>query len=345
LQGLLKTISISSAELQPLRDASLGNPNGLREAESALSVLYKAMVTVDPDIRQNRKRLADATGDRGGIGVYADTQVGQMRAVKEKKGEYREEAQIFLQRLKQFMGMMFKAAERKAIDISSKSRGDSDSTKADPYFHANIRQDIWLYNPLMLFAREVSEDDWVAIITLYEGQAKQTYQNEFREIQIAWKREARKQTGEEHELLFTHQDKDKEEGLTTAARKLTVRRGRTIRAPGGLSAKVSRRADGKIEPYVAFAETLDETAKLVSEEQNFVAQYFHLSSKTQQDFSDLVSAKSPDERTCPDVKEISSFEADREVAKQLEQTTERIFSFWAGDIQGLADWALQSDPL
>jgi hypothetical protein len=341
----LKTISISSAELQPLRDASLGNPDGLRSAESALSVLYKAMVTVDPNIRQNRKRLADSTGDRGGIGVYADTQVGQMRAVKEKKGEYREEAQVFLQRLKQFMGMAFKAAERRAVDISSKSR-DGDSTKADPHFHANIRQDLWLYNALMLFVREVSEDDWIAIITLYEGTAKQTYQNEFKEIQYAWKREARKQTGEENELLFTHQDKDREEGLTTAARKLTVRRGKTIiRAPGGLSAKISRRADGKIDPYVAFAETLDETARLVSEEQNFVAQYFHLSSKAQQDFSDIVSAKSPEERRCPDVKDISSFEADREVAKQLEHTTERIFSFWTGDIQGLADWALQSDPL
>ena len=163
---------------------------------------------------------------------------------------------------------------------------------------------------------------------------------------MAWKREARKPTGDENELLFTHQDKEKEgEGLTTAARKLTVRRGKTVRAPGGLSAKSSRRADGKIDPYVAFAETLDETSKQVCAEQNFAAKFFHLSSQTSVDFPELVSGQLPEDRRCPDLHDINSFEPDREVAKQLEQLMQNIFSAWIGDTQGLADWALQSDPL
>ncbi|KAL1957420.1 hypothetical protein VTO42DRAFT_5988 [Malbranchea cinnamomea] len=346
LQNLLKTISISSSDLRPLKEASLSNPDGVRETELALATLYKAMVTIDPDVRPNRKRLADSSGDRSGVGVYADTQLGQMRAVKEKKGEYRTEALNFLQRLRQFMGVTFKMAEQKSMDSLSRTRSETELSKYDPSFHEGVRRELWMYNALMLFAREVSTDDWVAIISLYEQQMKQSYQNEFRDIQMAWKREARIPAGDEHELLFTQQDKDREgDGLTTAARKLTVRRGRTVRAPGGLSAKVSRRADGKIDPYVAFAEVVNDTAKLISEEQNFVAAYFHLSSRSSADFPDLVSSSLPDERRCPDISDIKSFEADREVAKQLQQVMERIFSFWTGDIQAFAEWAIMPEPL
>lgn len=304
------------------------------------------MLTIDPDIRSNRKRLADSSGDRGGIGVYADTQLWQMRAVKEKRGEYRTEALSFLQRLKQFMGMAFKMAEQRSMENLPRSRSETESSKHDPAYHEGVRRELWVYNALMLFAREVSAEDWTAIISLYEHQMKQSYQNVFRDIQMAWKREARIPAGDEHELLFTHQEKDKEgDGLTTAARKLTVRRGKTVRAPGGLSAKASRRADGKIDLYVAFSETMDESARLVCEEQNFVAAYFHLSSKSSAEFPDLVSAALPDERKCPDVGDIGPFEIDREVAKQLEHAMEMIFSSWVADMQRLADWAIKSDPL
>lgn len=346
LHNLLKTITISSSDLRALKEASLSNPDGIHETELALSTLYKAMVTIDPDVRSNRKRLADASSDRGGIGVYADTQIGQMRAVKEKKVTYRNEALDFLQRFKQFMGMAFKMAEQKFRDSFTRTRSETESTKHDPSYHDGIRRELWMYNALMLFAREVSSEDWTAIMSLYEHQMKQSYQNLFRDIQLAWKREAWRPTGDERELLFTHQDKDKEgDGLTTAARKLTVRRGKTVRAPGGLSAKASRMADGKIEPYVAFAETMDESARLVCAEQNFVAAYFHLSSKASTEFPDIVSAALPDERLCPDVGDIAAFETDREVAKQLERAMETIFSSWVADMQNLADWAIKPDPL
>ena len=44
------------------------------------------MTTIDPDIRSNRKRQEVASSnDRTGVGVYADAEIGQMRAVRQKK--------------------------------------------------------------------------------------------------------------------------------------------------------------------------------------------------------------------------------------------------------------------
>ncbi|KLJ13606.1 hypothetical protein EMPG_11442 [Blastomyces silverae] len=342
LQNLLKTISISSEDLRPLREASLSSAEGIEETESSLALLYKAMVTIDPDIRINKKRLADAAGDRGAIGVYADTEVGQMRAVKEKTGEYRDETQLFLQRLKQYMGLSFKIAEQKTVDSIASSK----SAKVFLGAHNAARQDLWMYNALMLFAREVSTADWTSITTQYEQQMKKPYQNEFRDNTMAWKREARKPTGDEQELLFTHQDKERDgDGITTAARKLTVRRGKTVRVAGTSRMPVADKAGGKIEAYEVFGGSLEDTTKLIAEEQNFIVKFFHLTSLSNVEFQDLISAARPEDRRPPNLSGNESYDPDREMAKKVEQIMEEIFSPWITDMQNLADWAIRADPL
>jgi hypothetical protein len=306
------------------------------------------MVAIDSDVHQNKKRLADAAVDRGGMGVHPDTEIGQMRAVKEKKVEYRNEAQLFLQRLKQYMGVAFKVTAQKTLDLLTKTRDETvqaESKKLDPSRHDYARQDLWMYHGMMLFAREVSSVEWTGIVALYEQQIKQSYQNEFRENTMAWKRETRKPTGDEQELLFTHQEKDKEgDGITTAARKLTVRRGKTVRVPGSFRLSSGEKHDGKIEPFEAFAGSLDETTKMISEEQNFVVQFFHINSSNV-DFSDIVAATSPEDRKRPKLSNNESYDPDREMAKKVEQVMDGIFSFWALELPNLADWAIKSDPL
>ncbi|OJD26426.1 hypothetical protein ACJ73_02199 [Blastomyces percursus] len=342
LQNLLRTISISSEDLRPLREASLSSAEGVEETESSLALLYKAMATIDPDIRINKRRLADAAGDRGAIGVYADTEVGQMHAVKEKTGEYRDETQLFLQRLKQYMGLSFKIAEQKTADSIASSK----PAKVFLGAHDAARQDLWMYNALMLFAREVSTADWTSIITQYEQQMKKPYQNEFRDNTMAWKREARKPAGDEQELLFTHQDKERDgEGITTAARKLTVRRGKAVRVAGNSRMPVSDKAGGKIEPYEVFGGSLEDTTKLIAQEQNFIVKFFHLTSLSNVEFQDLISASRPEDRRPPNLSGNESFDPDREMAKKVERIMEEIFSSWITDMQNLADWAIRADPL
>lgn len=344
LQNLLRTLSISSTDLHPLKEASLSNPDKLSEAEYALSMLYKAMLMIDPDIWQNKKRLVDAAGEHSSVGVYADTEIGQMRAIKEKKEEYRTEARLFLRRLGQFMSTGFKVAEHKRTEAAANS--PHDPMKLDNGAQGYFRQELWMYNALILFAREISAAEWQGLIKLYEQQAKPPYQNEFRSNNLAWRKAARKPTGEEQELLFTHQDKEKEsEGITMAARKLTVRRGKTIRAAAGLKLGLGEKQNGKLESYEAFAGTLRETLNRIFEEQNFVVQFFHLNSLVNADFPDLVASSKPDERRCPDFSARQSHDPDREMAKKVEQTMDELFSFWPNDMQSLVDWAIRADPL
>lgn len=340
LQTLLKTLSISSSELGPLKEASLSNPDGLKDTESALATLYKAMLTIDSDIGQNKKRQVDAS-----VGVYADTEIGQMRAIKQKKEEYRSTATMFLNRLQQFMALAFKMAEQKRVDWTN--GGANDPMKLDSAARGHFRQEVWRYNTLMLFAKEVSMAEWHSLVGLYEQQSKPSYQGDFRDNNLAWKKTARKPTGDEQELLFTHQEKEKEaEGLTMAARKLTVRRGKTVRAAAGLRlASGSGKKEGKSEPSEAFSGTLRETLNMMAQEQNFIVQFFHLDSLASADFSDLVSATIPENRSCPDFSANQPHDPDRGMAKRVEQIMDEIYSFWPNDMQSMVDWAMQADPL
>lgn len=344
LQNLLRTLSISPSELRALKEASLSNQNALRDTERALSTLYRAMHMIDSDIWQNKKRLVDAAGQHGSVGVYADTEIGQMRAIKEKKDEYRTESRLFLQRLRQFMGIAYKVAEQKRIDAAAEN--PKEPIKINGEARDAFRQELWMYNALTLFAREVSSSEWNGLIQLYEHQAKGPYQSEFRDNIQAWKKSSRRLTGEEQELLFTHHDKEKEnEGITMAARKLTVKRGKTIKAAAGLRLSSGEKQDGKLDPCEAFAGSLLETLGMICEEQNFLLHFFHLDSLSTVDFPDLVASGSPDKRRCPDFTVKRSHDPDRSMARKVEQIMDELFSFWPTDMQNLVDWTIQADPM
>ncbi|KAH8700504.1 putative exocyst complex component Sec3 [Talaromyces proteolyticus] len=341
LQNLLDTLSISPEDLRPLKEASFKGAEGVRVTEAALAMLYKAMVTIDSDIRQNKKRMADAAGDSSSIGVYADTEVVQMRAIREKKDEYRTEADAFLQRLRQFMSTAFKAGEQTRIDTPSSSK---DALKLDNTPRNAARQEMWMYNALMLFAREVGTTEWTMIINLYEQDNKAPYQNQFRNHCASWKKAVKKVSGDETELLFTHHEKDKEsDGITTAARKLTVRRGKTVRVQQGQ--RSIEKPTGRLEPYEVFTGALQETLKMISQEQNFVVHFFHLNSLATVEFSDIITANEPGERQIPDFSVRQLHDPDRDLAKRVEQIMDSIFSFWATDIQNLVDWVLKTEQL
>lgn len=321
----------------------MGRADGIHQTEITLSMLYKAMLTIDSDIHHNKKRMADAAGDSSSLGVYADTEIGQMRAIRERKDEYRSEARHFLQRLRQTLSIAFKASEQTRVKTASNSTNSP--MKFDNTARNAARQDLWIYHALMLFSREVSSNEWAMMINMYEQDAKAPYQNELRNNVGAWKRAARKHSGEDNELLFTHHEKEKEsDGITNAARKLTVRRGKTVRAQHGMKPS-SERQPGRLEAFEVFAGALHETLKMISEEQNFVVHFFHLNSLAIVDFPDIVAAGYPDERPLPNFSTKQLHDPDRDLAKRVEQITDGIFSFWATDIQNLIDWVLTTDQL
>jgi hypothetical protein len=172
---------------------------------------------------------------------------------------------------------------------------------------------------------------------------------EFRDALDSWKRNARKAVGEEA-LLFTTEQEKKEEGMATAARKLTVKRSQTlarIRSPLGDKGEGGKSAVdlSRSSPYEVFASVLDDLLPLVEMEQNFIIDFFHATTLEQTDFPEAVAAIPPRARRGNDLKRHRLMEPDRDLARRVTRSMEVIFPFLEKDLGNLVDWVLVQSPL
>ncbi|CAG8976136.1 hypothetical protein HYALB_00002417 [Hymenoscyphus albidus] len=357
LKTLLDTISISSDQLGSLREASLESPRGLEQIESSLVTLFKAMLTIDPSLGLSGPRKSEDGGvDSGKAGGFNNSEIGSMRVLQEKKDVYKNESAMFLRRLKPFLQVKFGAAideTRKALEREkgpnlTRSAGKA---KLDSKNHDLARDVLWRYSPLMIFAREADKPEWEELIKTYEMVSKPLYQDEFRDAVFSWKRIAKKPTGDEADLLFTSQVEKQEQGIATTARKLTVKRSQTLakslRSPIGDNASKTNidKADGRLQPHEVFSGALDEMIPIMSMEQNFIVNFFHITSLGQSDFPDLVAAAPPDRRRGGDLRKPQVMDPNRDLAKVVIQSMEEIYAFFPADMQALIEWSLQADPL
>jgi len=350
LQSLLKTLTISPSDLRALQSAPIETSDGIQAVERSLALLYRAMMTIDPEIRQNKIRQAEASStDRTGVGVYADTELGQMRAVRQKKDEYREETLMFLRRFNQHMTSMFKLVEQRSSEDNSGSLASASTASLSLKGHQASRQELWVYNAMMLFVREVNSYEWQTLITSYEMNAKSTYQEQFRDYVMVQRKTARKPTGDEPDFLFTSQEKDKGEDYSsltsTAARKLTVKRGKTVKTSALRHQTVGDKRDGRPEAWEVFNYVLQQQAKAISEEQNFIVHFFHLNSQSNTDFAEIISSHPPEQRRLPNLNAKQSYDPDRNMARIVQQVVDGIYAFWATDMQALVEWVLKTDQL
>ncbi|KAL9609703.1 MAG: hypothetical protein Q9167_005553 [Letrouitia subvulpina] len=350
LQMLLETISISASDLAFLRESSLTKPQGIQAVESTLTQLYTAMLTIDPKERQNPSRrdgASDLQRDRRTSGGFGGTELSSMRAVREKKRGYQKETKDFVQRFKQYISIKFRETETETLDILDTRRSNSiagNHPRLDHRLRERPREGLWLYSPLVLFARELEPFEWEDIIHMYETTAKKPYQEEFRDHIFAWKRITRKPLGDEQDVLFTSQEKESE---SIVGRKLTVKRSKTIRTDG--SNRVSsgeKPKDGKVDAYEAFAGALNEMVRVLFVEQNFVVDYFHITSLDNSiDFVDAINSTKPAMRAGTDLMEKKLFDPDRDMARKVTVAMEDIFSFWSTDLSNLTDWVVSQSPL
>jgi hypothetical protein len=360
LESLLQTISISSNQLQSLREASLESPRGLEQIEASLVMLFKAMITIDPSLSQTMPRASEDGSVRSGkVGGIANSEVGSMRVLQEKKDTYRAESLYFLRRLKTFLQIKFGAAldeTRKALEQERQGGLTRRPGKArlDPRNHDLARNALWRYSALMLFSREVDRGEWEELMRLYETMAKPLYKEEYADFVLPWKRTAREATGDEGELLFTSQIEKQAESLAAGmGRKLTVKRsgtlGKGLRSPvgdDGSRKNVEKSQGGKLHRYEVFAGVLDELVPVIFMEQNFVVEFFHISSLEQSDFQDMVMASLPDQRRGGDLRRPKMIDPNRDFVRRIYQSMEELFSFLPGELDDLmVKWALAADPL
>lgn len=345
LQQLVDTISITREQLEPLRGAPIGSTDGLRAIESALLLLYRAMITIDPTLREHAS-LGDAGSSSdarfGGNGGLGTSEVANMRALQEKKDTYNMESTLFLERLRRHLDLTFGAAFMSAKDALTRNGNSAKaSTKVEAGPHDQARASLWQYSPLLLFSRDVDTDAWQNLMKLYQMHARAVYQNEFRDNISTWKATARKRT-DDAEILFTTHERESE-SLASTARKLTVKRSqtlaKTLRAASG--DKIGNQ-DGKALPYEAFAGALEEMTSLIFIEQNFIVDYFHATSNENLDFADAVMAAPPEGRRGTNLNARKMYEPDRGMAKRVCEVMEDLFSFWLSDMQNFVEWTLSS---
>ncbi|KAF2089538.1 hypothetical protein K490DRAFT_63677 [Saccharata proteae CBS 121410] len=344
LQTLVDTLSIDARQLAPLRKASIGNTEGLEAIEPALLLLYKAMITIDPAIRQGSSANTTFEGAPMGTSGIGNSELSNMRAVREKREYYLSESAAFLDRLKQQLDMTFGAALLNAKDAINR-RGPS--TKLDPAVHDLARNALWRYSPLLLFAKEIDMGTWDQLLRIYQLRARSVYQDEFRENVFAWRKMARNPGGEEQELLFTSQEKDAETlSHLSMARKLTVKRSQTLAGKlRGTGADKAEKQGGRLYAYEAFSGALDQMCPLVFAEQNFIVDFFHATSAENIDFADAVREAPPEGRRGTNLQARKLFDPDRTMAKRVVEAMEETFTFWPNELSSLVDWVVKMDPL
>ena len=344
LESLLDTCAITIDDLQALRTAPMDSVAGIEEIEAALVTLYTAMMKIDPSMGVGETRKsADATSDPA---IDFNSDFGKMRIVQEKKEMYMSESSTFIRRLVDFMARQFDDAYRE----TKRALDSALAKKVDSRHHDAGRDLLWKYGPLMLYARDTDLENWNRILQIYQEKSNPLYKSEFREVLESWKRNARKATGEEKELLFTTEQEKKEEGIATTARKLTVKRSQTlakaIRSPLSESRmNVDKTSDSRSMPYEVFAGVLDDLIPLVEMEQNFIVDFFHATTLDQTDFPESVAAVRPRNRRGGDLKRHRLMEPDRDLARRVTRSMEFIFAFVEADWLTFMTWVVKDDPL
>jgi exocyst complex component 1 len=331
----------------------MDNPRGLESIEATLVLLYKAMMTMDPKLLESDVGRPIEGGSilSSNLARPAANEVGSMRAVQERKDQYRNDIIEFLRRLKKQLDFYIQAAMKDAESARKEEherngefrRGGK--PRLDSMWHEKARRQLVRFGALMLFTREVDHLEWEEMLRSYERPAKGLYQEEFREFVIAWQRMARKATAEDHEVLFTAQEKDSDGIAVAATRKLTVKRSQTLakmRHPVSDDPRRSGEQPGKLHAFEAFSHCLDEMANIMFQEQNFVVDFFHISSMERMDFSDIVGSSAPYERQLADIRERRMADPDKQLSQRLTDMMGEIYAFFPGDVQKLVDWTIKT---
>lgn len=350
MQSLLETISISSDQLADLSNGSLESTLGLQKIEAALTLLYKAMLTIDPSLSTTAASVAAKSGGISGRGM-GDSEIGNMLVLQEKKHGYKLASVQFLERLRENLKFKFAVAfdaTTQAITREGQLRRGLRG-KIDAKNHELAWDLLWKWSPIMLFAREIDHAEWEHILRAYESKSKPVSQGEFGVALSAWKRTPRRPppTADEAEYIFTSPVEKQAEGL---GRKLTVKAAPSLgkfRSMGDIAGRNSadkKPADTSPKAADVFAIALEEMSTVIFMEQNFIVEMFHISSIESNDFVDCVAMAAPDSRYGGDLRKPKPMDPNRDLAKKVVQSMEEIYSFWPSEMSSLVQWAIEVDP-
>ncbi|KAM3415392.1 hypothetical protein BST61_g8918 [Cercospora zeina] len=346
LQSLVDTMSLDRRVMEPLRYGNLSDPAGLEEIECSLVKLYQALLTMDPKLRSNTQSLPRT---EAGVG---DHETAEMVALQEKKVIYDRETTEFCQRLMQFLDARFMTSMNSIKGRVLRVTGSGGLARLHSEVFGEVRHALWMYSPILLFTKQLDPPAWTTLLRMYQQRAGPVYKDTFKENLHNWKKAARTSTGDEADILFTSLEKEDPAagGLTSTARKLTVKRSQTLAktfrsATGDKHSTNEHKQPGAIMRAQAFAGAMDEMAPLINREQNFIVDFFHISSMESMDFIDAVQSSPPAIRNGTNVLERKPVEPNRETAGLVTSAMLKIFDFFLAEARAMQDWTVADDPV
>lgn len=300
--------------------------------------------------------------------------IGSMRALQDKRDEYQRSCQLFLDRLHQFLTNKFgsetiEQLKRSKSQLEKVTQSSAHGARPQIPPHDDLYISFWRFVGLLSFARDINEAEYAELQKLYEKPTKQLFMEEIRDHVLAWKKITKTPSPDEIEdWIFTTPEREPEHSAVTAARKLTVKksiariRGDSMsykERPSSISSYVHGHhhslsgsggsisvlnPNGVVQPHVAFEAAFSEITMASLKEQNFLTEYFMISSRSSMDFLELVSTTTPDTRRLGDLGGIRASEPDKERQKEIRMVMEQVFSFLPTELGGLVDWVVGLDP-
>ncbi|OLL22441.1 Exocyst complex component 1 [Neolecta irregularis DAH-3] len=318
LQGLLEAIAIPVGDIEALAgQQGSDDPDGIHESEKILVKFYKAI------------RIAEDSSEMN---------LASMRAVQERRDEYKAESTRFLNRMVNNLGMRFQA---QFMNLAKRNTRNPD--KGHPVIAPRDLLYTYLnrYTGLILYARMTHWDSYEKLKIKYIQPSQMLFSTDTKELVGAWKAAVRKATPEEAETFFTAAE-EKDNAVVekvSAVRSATIKRGRTFR---GKNKKIE--SSDNIGSF-CFKAALDHLVPLITPEQNFIVDFFHMSSRDTRSFIDFVEDHVVENYDANDLMIRRPVEPDSQNAKIVASIMERIFDTLPNELTGLVDHIVKQDQI
>lgn len=321
ITSVLTSITISETDLEVLkgRHGNLESPDGISNIEKSLINLFKALKSMQDE-------------QRGGEG---------MSALNTKSREYVQESNAFLSRLGTYLEIKFQAA------LLSKERKSTSSIEPARVIegHEDGFVSLMPYAALILYARAIDPDGHANYMRNYASAAKASWHDAIINFAGQWRTAVKKATQEENEMIFTAARDHQTMG---AARNATLKRSNTLakQIRSVTSTKPDKDVnDGKLPASEVFRIILDNLALILTNEQNFLTTFFHLSSTSAYEFSDYVELDMKSRFSIAALDEHRQTEPNRTLAKERLLIMESIFGWLSSELTRLVDEFAKLDPI
>ncbi|ORY83253.1 exocyst complex component Sec3-domain-containing protein [Protomyces lactucae-debilis] len=327
IDNVLSSITISSDNLDSLGSARLDDKQDITKLEKSLANLFRALKAMNGEQRNGRG----------------------MSALQSKETEYDAKSKQFVLRLCKYLQIKFPAA---MMGDKRRKLGPGEAPPRLLPGHEAGYEALFTYAGFMLYAREIDVPRYREIISNYSRAAKDAWKETVVEFALGWKALARRATAEEMDMLFTSA-REQLSQFGSMSRAATLKRSNTlakqIRGQSGPKQQpappAQDRQEGKLPAAEVFTIVLDNLALILSTEQNFLVDFFHLTSVETIEFPDYVGLGIKQELTVARLEDHKQMEPDRQLAKQRFDTMDNIFSWLQAEVLALAEQLTKQDAI